>query len=88
MTSPKSNTPKNFGKLSSPSSNQFRTNPSSPSLASIKEHPSILHDGDNIQQLNSAKFDHVQYILLAEFDIDKGASLTHQYPEPTGMEER
>ncbi|KAJ2960119.1 hypothetical protein NQZ79_g4476 [Umbelopsis isabellina] len=31
---------------------------------------------------------HVQYILLAEFDIDKGASLTHQYPSDTGTNEQ
>ncbi|KAI8338870.1 docking domain of Afi1 for Arf3 in vesicle trafficking-domain-containing protein [Chlamydoabsidia padenii] len=30
---------------------------------------------------------HVQYILLAEFDIDKGASLTYQYPKETGTDE-
>ncbi|CAG8583499.1 13259_t:CDS:2, partial [Racocetra fulgida] len=27
--------------------------------------------------------EHVTHILLAEFDIDKGSSLAHQYPEPT-----
>jgi hypothetical protein len=31
---------------------------------------------------------HVQYILLAEFDIDKGASLTYQYPNETGTDEQ
>ncbi|KAI9281016.1 docking domain of Afi1 for Arf3 in vesicle trafficking-domain-containing protein [Sporodiniella umbellata] len=30
---------------------------------------------------------HVEYILLAEFDIDKGASLKHQYPNETGTDE-
>ncbi|KAI8809795.1 docking domain of Afi1 for Arf3 in vesicle trafficking-domain-containing protein [Cladochytrium replicatum] len=30
---------------------------------------------------------HVEYVLVAEFDIDKGASLAHQYPEPTGADE-
>ncbi|ORE11683.1 spindle pole body interacting protein [Rhizopus microsporus var. microsporus] len=30
---------------------------------------------------------HVEYILLAEFDIDKGASLKHQYPTETGTDE-
>ncbi|KAI7889577.1 docking domain of Afi1 for Arf3 in vesicle trafficking-domain-containing protein [Mucor mucedo] len=30
---------------------------------------------------------HVQYILLAEFDIDKGASLKYQYPNETGTDE-
>ncbi|KAI7871134.1 docking domain of Afi1 for Arf3 in vesicle trafficking-domain-containing protein [Spinellus fusiger] len=32
-------------------------------------------------------YDHVQYILLAEFDIDKGASLKYQYPTNTGTDE-
>lgn len=31
---------------------------------------------------------HVEYILLAEFDIDKGASLAHQYPTAPGTDER
>ncbi|KAI0226105.1 hypothetical protein L0F63_004883 [Massospora cicadina] len=30
---------------------------------------------------------HVQFIFLAEFDIGKGASLTHQFPSKTGMDE-
>ncbi|KAG1516564.1 hypothetical protein G6F47_007939 [Rhizopus delemar] len=30
---------------------------------------------------------HVEYILLAEFDIDKGASLKYQYPAGTGTDE-
>ncbi|KAI8640915.1 docking domain of Afi1 for Arf3 in vesicle trafficking-domain-containing protein [Parasitella parasitica] len=30
---------------------------------------------------------HVQYILLAEFDIDKGANLKYQYPNETGTDE-
>lgn len=28
----------------------------------------------------------VEFILVAEFDIDKGSSLTHQYPTETGTE--
>ena len=32
--------------------------------------------------------DHVTHILLAEFDIDKGSSLAHQYPEATGTDEQ
>ena len=31
---------------------------------------------------------HVTHILLAEFDIDKGASLAYQYPEETGTDEQ
>lgn len=26
----------------------------------------------------------VEYILVAEFDIDKGSTINFQYPEPTG----
>jgi hypothetical protein len=31
---------------------------------------------------------HVEYILLAEFDIDKGASLKYQFPAETGTDEQ
>jgi hypothetical protein len=27
----------------------------------------------------------VDFILTAEFDIDKGSTVKHQYPEPTGV---
>ncbi|KAJ1924270.1 hypothetical protein IWQ60_005309 [Tieghemiomyces parasiticus] len=30
---------------------------------------------------------HAEYILLAEFDVDKGASLTHQHPRPVPTDE-
>ncbi|KAJ2721439.1 hypothetical protein GGI07_003952 [Coemansia sp. Benny D115] len=36
---------------------------------------------DDMQQRN------VEYILLAEFDIDRGAILKHQYPRPTGADD-
>ncbi|RKO93362.1 docking domain of Afi1 for Arf3 in vesicle trafficking-domain-containing protein [Blyttiomyces helicus] len=32
------------------------------------------------------RFRHCDHILVAEFDIDKGSSLTHQYPCPTGTD--
>ncbi|KAJ2161069.1 hypothetical protein GGF46_001740 [Coemansia sp. RSA 552] len=35
----------------------------------------------DVQQRN------VEYILLAEFDIDQGAILKHQYPRPTGADD-
>ncbi|RKP11009.1 stabilization of polarity axis-domain-containing protein [Thamnocephalis sphaerospora] len=37
--------------------------------------------------VKSRQFNHVRHILLAEFDIDRGSSLAHQYPEPTGADE-
>jgi hypothetical protein len=30
----------------------------------------------------------VDYVLLAEFDIDQGSTLKHQYPAPTGTDEQ
>ncbi|KAJ1887164.1 hypothetical protein LPJ81_006571, partial [Coemansia sp. IMI 209127] len=38
-------------------------------------------DEDGMEQRN------VEYILLAEFDIDRGAILKHQYPRPTGADD-
>lgn len=35
-----------------------------------------------------AKEDNVHFCLLAEFDIDAGATLSHQYPYPTGTDEQ
>lgn len=32
--------------------------------------------------------DAVSYVLLAEFDIDQGATLAHSYPFPTGTDEQ
>lgn len=29
---------------------------------------------------------HVSFVLLAEFDIDTGASLARQFPQPLGVE--
>lgn len=31
---------------------------------------------------------HVDYVFLAEFDIDEGSTLKHQYPAPTGTDEQ
>ena len=36
---------------------------------------------------NVAVGNQVQFILVAEFDIDKGSVLTHQYPEKIGVAE-
>lgn len=30
----------------------------------------------------------VDYVLLAEFDIDQGSLVRHQYPAPTGTDEQ
>ena len=41
-------------------------------------------DGMDIE----AAEDPVHFCLLAEFDIDAGATLAHQYPYPTGTDEQ
>ncbi|EUC59750.1 MesA protein [Rhizoctonia solani AG-3 Rhs1AP] len=33
-------------------------------------------------------YGHAAYVLLAEFDIDQGSVLTHQYPYPMGIDEQ
>lgn len=39
--------------------------------------------------MTSLRFEqNVQFILLAEFDIDQGSVLSHQYPFPTGTDEQ
>ncbi|KAJ3410535.1 hypothetical protein HDV05_003665 [Chytridiales sp. JEL 0842] len=35
-----------------------------------------------------SQFTHVDHVLVAEFDIDKGSVLRHQYPHPTGTPEQ
>lgn len=30
---------------------------------------------------------HCSFVLLAEFDIDRGAQLTYQFPQPLGADE-
>lgn len=31
--------------------------------------------------------EHCAFVLLAEFDIDRGAQLTYQFPQPLGADE-
>ena len=35
----------------------------------------------------SASAQHCSFVLLAEFDIDRGAQLTYQFPQPLGTDE-
>jgi len=30
---------------------------------------------------------HCSFVLLAEFDIDRGAQLTYQFPQPLGLDD-
>ncbi|CAE6464791.1 unnamed protein product [Rhizoctonia solani] len=38
--------------------------------------------------ISSNVYSHAAYVLLAEFDIDQGSVLTHQYPYPMGIDEQ
>jgi len=46
---------------------------------------SIQEDEDQGSVLVEA---HVDYILTAEFDVDAGPIISHQYPEPLGGDVR
>jgi hypothetical protein len=35
----------------------------------------------------SVNTQHCSFVLLAEFDIDRGAQLTYQFPQPLGTDE-
>lgn len=46
-----------------------------------------------MSQINSTPLpppveNHVDYIILAQFDIDKGSVIKHQYPKATGVDEQ
>lgn len=55
-------------------------------MASQRQPMNLLED--TVTRDGGASAAHVSHILLAEFDIDRGSSLTHQYPEPTGTDEQ
>lgn len=46
----------------------------------------VSKDPIMLAQPQAAK--HVEWLLVAEFNIDKGSSITHQYPAPTGFPEQ
>jgi len=52
-------------------------------LTASTSHASLAHAHER-----AAGHDHVEYVLLAEFDIDQGSLLRHQYPAPTGTDEQ
>ncbi|GAA5945753.1 hypothetical protein JCM3775_005839 [Rhodotorula graminis] len=51
-------------------------------LTPSTSHASLAHAHER-----AAGHDHVEYVLLAEFDIDQGSLLRHQYPAPTGTDD-
>ena len=43
---------------------------------------------EDLEDMDLEQEDAVHYCLLAEFDIDAGATLAYQYPYPTGTDEQ
>lgn len=59
-------------------------------MSSLPTHPSIA----SVASVAAARSAHVypnypqvEYVLLAEFDIDEGSVLRHEYPAPTGTDQ-
>lgn len=49
---------------------------------------SAIENGINFNQPEGDEEEPVKFVLLAEFDIDAGATLAQQYPFPTGTDEQ
>ena len=45
-----------------------------------------LRLGDD-ERMGNGSDEHCAFVLLAEFDIDRGAQLTYQFPQPLGTDE-
>ena len=45
-------------------------------------------DEEEHMSINDSDQAHVDYILTAEFDVDAGPIISHQYPEPLGGDVR
>ncbi|EGG11879.1 uncharacterized protein MELLADRAFT_32967 [Melampsora larici-populina 98AG31] len=76
----------------SPASNSILRSSRSASLSfepfqSPRTPPSFIQDLSSSPPSNSSIGPHAAFVLLAEFDIDTGSGLKHQYPRPTGTSE-
>ena len=69
-----------------PSSKSHRTYPSEQYGSEYDLQPSVYTDMD--LEMEELEGEAVHFCLLAEFDIDAGATLTDQYPHPTGTDEQ
>jgi hypothetical protein len=49
---------------------------------------SAHEEEDDHLSINESDQAHVDYILTAEFDVDAGPIISHQYPEPLGGDVR
>ena len=69
-----------------PSAKSHRTYPSEQYGSEYDLQPSVYTDMDI--EMEELEGEAVHFCLLAEFDIDAGATLTDQYPHPTGTDEQ
>jgi len=49
---------------------------------------SVHGEEEEHMSINDSEQAHVDYILTAEFDVDAGPIISHQYPEPLGGDVR
>lgn len=83
----------NHSETNSPASNSILRSSRSASLSfepvqCPRTPPSFIPESSSSPpQSNSSIGPHVAFVLLAEFDIDTGSGLKHQYPRPTGTSE-
>jgi hypothetical protein len=47
-----------------------------------------LAEDDRVENVSITEAAHVDYILTADFDVDAGPIISHQYPEPLGGDVR
>lgn len=71
-----------------PKTSSNTTNSASTSAGGRRTNISTTHIQQHGGQDTDIVEEPVKFVLLAEFDIDQGATLTHQYPFPTGTDEQ
>ncbi len=54
----------------------------------VQQYLGAKKNGMNLRETNVEDEEPVKFVLLAEFDIDAGATLAQQYPFPTGTDEQ
>lgn len=72
-------TPGGFGQLSPAAS---------PGGRSGVDRADVMDLGDDEEEIGEGEDEAVHFVLLAEFDIDLGSTISQQYPYPTGTDEQ
>lgn len=98
MSSASSNRERERERERAPSSQSQSHQPPTPSSKSHRTYPSEQYGSEyDLQstvytdmdiEMEELEGEAVHFCLLAEFDIDAGATLTDQYPHPTGTDEQ